>query len=98
MKRYFKYVKPYLFYFIAGPLLMILEVVGEVVLPALMAKIINVGAPDRNIGYIVGVGAVMAVFSFFMMLGGIGGAYFASKAAMNFGADLRKDLSAKGCV
>ncbi len=95
MKRYFKYVKPYLFYFIAGPLLMILEVAGEVVLPALMAKIINVGAPDRNIGYIVGVGAVMAVFSFFMMLGGIGGAYFASKAAMNFGADLRKDLFRK---
>lgn len=74
---------------------MILEVVGEVVLPALMAKIINVGAPNHDIGYIVEVGTVMIAFSFLMMLGGIGGAYFASKAAMNFGADLRKDLFRK---
>ena len=42
MKRYWKYVKPYLYAFILGPILMITEVVGEVVLPALMAQIINV--------------------------------------------------------
>ena len=92
MKRYWKYVKPYLPYFIIGPLLMIVEVVGEVVLPALMAQIINVGAASHDIWYILKVGALMIVCALLMMAGGVGGAWFASKAAMNFGADLRKDL------
>ena len=95
MKRYFKYIKPYLPYFIIGPLLMILEVMGDVVLPALVAKIINVGAANHDIGYMIQVGIVMVIFASLMMAGGIGGAYFASKAAMNFGADLRKDLFRK---
>lgn len=40
MKRYLKYIKPYWYAFILGPILMITEVVGEVILPAYMAKII----------------------------------------------------------
>ncbi len=95
MKQYFKYVKPYLSCFILGPLLMIVEVAGDVVMPSLVAKIINVGAANRDIGYMVRVGIVMVILAFIMMAGGIGGAYFASRAAMNFGADLRKDLFRK---
>ena len=41
--RWFKYVKPYLPWFIIGPLLMIVEVIGEVVLPRLLAYIIDFG-------------------------------------------------------
>ena len=37
MKRYMKYIRPYLYAFILGPILMITEVVGEVLMPALMA-------------------------------------------------------------
>ena len=33
MRRWMKYVKPYKWYFILGPLCMIIEVVGEVVMP-----------------------------------------------------------------
>ena len=39
MKRYLKYVKPYWYAFILGPILMITEVAGEVILPAYMARI-----------------------------------------------------------
>lgn len=95
MKQYFKYVKPYLPCFILGPLLMIVEVMGDVVMPSLVAKIINVGAANRDIGYMVRIGIVMVILAFVMMAGGIGGTYFASRAAMNFGADLRKDLFRK---
>lgn len=45
MKRYLKYVKPYWYAFILGPILMITEVAGEVILPAYMARIINVARP-----------------------------------------------------
>ena len=92
MKRYFKYVKPYITYFILGPLLMLIEVAGDVVLPSLVADIINIGAANRDVGYIIRTGIIMVLFVFIMIGGGVGSAYFASKASMNFGADLRKDL------
>ena len=37
MKRYLKYVKPYWYAFILGPILMITEVAGEVILPIALA-------------------------------------------------------------
>ncbi len=92
MKRYWKYIKPYLSAFIFGPILMIVEVLGEILLPKFMANIINIGAAERNIPYIVGMGAVMVITALFMMAGGIGGAYFGAKAAVSFATDLRSDV------
>lgn len=91
MKRYWKYIKPYLPAFIIGPLMMIVEVIGEVVLPKLMANIINVGVSNGSAGYITGTGALMILVALLMMAGGVGGAYFGAKAAVSFAADLRKD-------
>lgn len=91
MKRYWKYIKPYLPAFIIGPLMMIVEVIGEVVLPKLMANIINVGVTNGSVGYITGTGALMILVALLMMAGGVGGAYFGAKAAVSFAADLRKD-------
>jgi len=91
MKRYWKYVKPYLPAFIIGPLMMIVEVIGEVVLPKLMANIINVGVTNGSAGYITGTGVLMVLVALLMMAGGVGGAYFGAKAAVSFAADLRKD-------
>lgn len=95
MKRYYKYVKPYLIYFIVGPVMMIAEVAGEVLLPYLMAKIINNGVAQGDVSYIITTGLLMGAAALFMMAGGIGGAYFASKASVNFAADLRSDVFAK---
>ena len=91
MKRYWKYIKPYLPAFIIGPLMMIVEVIGEVVLPKLMANIINVGVSNGSAGYITGTGALMILVALLMMAGGVCGAYFGAKAAVSFAADLRKD-------
>ena len=91
MKRYWKYIKPYLPAFIIGPLMMIVEVIGEVVLPKLMANIINVGVTNGSAGYITGTGVLMILVALLMMAGGVGGAYFGAKAAVSFAADLRKD-------
>lgn len=95
MKRYWKYIKPYLSAFIIGPILMIVEVVGEVLLPKLMANIINIGAANHDVPYIISMGAVMVLTALFMMAGGVGGAYFAAKAAISFSADLRSDTFQK---
>lgn len=92
MKRYWKYIRPYLPAFILGPILMIVEVIGEVVLPRLMANIINVGAANHDISYIIGMGGAMMGTAALMIIGGIGGAYFAAKASISFSSDLRSDL------
>lgn len=92
MKRYWKYVRPYLPAFIIGPLLMIVEVIGEVALPKFMANIINVGAAEHNVPYIVGMGITMIITALLMMAGGIGGAWFGAKASICFAADLRRDV------
>ncbi len=95
MKRWMQYVKPYWVYFTVGPLLMIVEVLGEIFMPKFMAQIINNGVANQNVGYIVGMGVLMLVTALLMMLGGVGGAYFGAKASINFGADVRRDVYAK---
>lgn len=71
MKRFWKYIRPYLSAFIIGPLLMIVEVIGEVLLPKLMANIINVGAANHDVPYIIGMGIFMIASAFLMMVGGL---------------------------
>ena len=70
---------------------MITEVVGEVLMPRLMANIINIGVPADNIGYIVQMGLLMVGVARPRRLGGgVGGNYFAAKASVSFAADLRE--------
>ena len=88
-------MKPYWKYFVLGPLCMIVEVLGEVILPSLYASIINTGVEGKDIGHIVLICALMVLTSVIMMLGGVGGAYFGARAAVNFAADLRRDVFAK---
>jgi len=90
-----QYVKPYWVYFTVGPLMMIVEVLGEIFMPKFMAQIINNGVANQNVGYIIGMGVLMLVTALLMMLGGVGGAYFGAKASINFGADVRRDVYAK---
>lgn len=92
MKQFLKYIKPYLSSFIMGPLFMITEVVGEVLLPYFMSRIINIGIADRNIAFIVTMGITMIITALLMMAGGIGGAYFAAKGSISFASDIRKDV------
>lgn len=98
MKIYWKYIKPYLYAFILGPIFMIVEVIGEVMMPKLLQMIIDngIGADgEGDIGYIVSIGAVMVVTAILMMLGGVMGAFFAIRASVNFAGDLRQDLFEK---
>ena len=94
-KRYKSYILPYKSAFILGPLMMVTEVLGEILLPKFMSMIINHGVAQKDGGYILKMGLVMAVTSFLMAAGGILGAYFAAKASISFTSDLRRDLFAR---
>jgi len=95
MKRWKKYIKPHRKYFILGPLCMIVEVIGEVLMPAFLADIINKGIANRSVGYIVLLCTFMVITALLMMAGGVGGAYFGAKAAVGFATDLRRDAYGK---
>ncbi len=94
-KRYKSYILPYKSAFILGPLMMVTEVLGEILLPKFMSMIINHGVAQKDGGYILKMGLVMAITSFLMAAGGILGAYFAAKASISFTTDLRRDLFAR---
>ncbi len=96
MKRWMKYIKPYWPYFVIGPLCMIVEVIGEVLMPRLLATVINQGNDGTlTVSGSIGTCVLMIVIALLMMAGGIGGAYFGAKASVNFAADIRKDIYGK---
>ena len=90
MRKYLRYIKPYTLYFILGPLLMLTEVAGEIVLPRLAGEMIDTGIiGGAGEGYIVAQALRMLGCIGIMICGGIGGHYFSIKAAVNFSTDLR---------
>lgn len=92
--KWSRYAKPYLPYFILGPLCMIVEVIGEILMPIFLAMILN-NAVTEGIGFSIGTAGLMVLTAVLMMLGGIGGAYFGAKASVNYAADLRADIYKK---
>ena len=69
--KWSKYVKPYKKYFILGPLCMIVEVLGEILMPRLYSQILNVGVQTHNVGYIVVTCLLMILTALLMMGGGV---------------------------
>lgn len=87
---------PYLPYFIIGPLCMILEVIGEVLMPWFLKEVLNAGAAGTlTAGKSIFYTACMILTALLMMGGGVGGAYFGTKASVGFASDLRLDVYSK---
>ncbi len=96
MKYYWKYIKRYLPFFIFGPLLMLTEVLGEIVLPKLMSQMINIGVVGgEGVPYISGRAGIMLGSILLMIIGGVGGHYLSIRASVYFTGDLRNDLFKK---
>lgn len=95
MRRYFEFIKAYWYFFLLGPVCMILEACGEFILPYMSANIINIGAANRDIPYMMENGLYMAVISLFMLLFGVAGAYFAIQGASRLAADIRLEIFKK---
>ena len=94
MKIWYKYLKPHLKYFILGPICIIVEVIGEILMPKYLAMIINNSATS-GIDYSIKITLLMVLTALLMMAGGVGGAYFGTKASVYFGSDLRADVYQK---
>jgi len=74
---------------------MIIEVIGEVLMPKFFGAVINTVNSGMSAGTVVGICLMMVLTALLMMAGGVGGAYFGAKASVNFASDLREDVYRK---
>ena len=95
MKKYVEYVKKYWYSFLLGPFFMVLEACGEFILPYINANIIDKGAAEGNVPYILENGLYMVLLAIFMMITGILGANFAIRGSVRLAAGVRRDVFEK---
>jgi ATP-binding cassette, subfamily B, multidrug efflux pump len=72
--------------------LLLLQAIGGLVLPSLMADIINNGVVTGDTGYILRIGAVMLGMSVLVGVAAVATVYFSARTAMRVGRSLRGDL------
>lgn len=89
MSKYMPTIKKYWYCFILGPTFMIIEAVGEFILPFLNARMIDQGAAFHNINYIIQNGLDMFIIALIMLVAGVVGAYFSIHASCYIARDLR---------
>ena len=95
MEKYREHIRKNWFCFLLGPLFMTLEASGEFILPFINANIINNGAANGDIPYIIKNGVLMLVIAAGMLITGILGAFFAVRGAARAAAGVRRDVFAK---
>lgn len=88
-------MKKYMRYAMLCPLLMILEVAADIVIPYLMSLIVDVGIANRDIDYVVKIGFIMILAALFGMTVGIISSHFGAKAGFGFSAEVRKTVFKK---
>lgn len=91
IKRLWPYAKKYRKYFILACVCIMSETVFELVIPMLMANIIDVGVTNKDTNYIVMQGILMIICAVIAYILGVLYARFAAIAGQGFGAEIRKD-------
>ena len=92
IKKLASYIKEYRKAAILTPIFVILEVVMEIVIPYLMAKIIDVGIQNSDIKYILEIGVFLIVSAILSLTFGMLSGRFAAKASAGYAKNLRKAM------
>ena len=92
MRKLLIYLKDYKKESVIGPLFKLLEATFELIVPIIMARIIDVGIKNQDRPYIWKMGAVLVVFGVLGLTCSLLAQFFAAKAAVGFGTALRHDL------
>ena len=95
MKRILKYMRGYGKECVLGPLFKLLEATFELLVPLVVAKIIDVGIANGDTGYIVKMCLVMVALGIVGLASAVTAQYFAAKAAVGFASRLRSALMQK---
>ena len=94
MKKLFIYLKDYKKETILAPLFKLLEAFFELLVPLVVANIIDVGIPRGDMGYIGKMGTCLLILAVVGLTAAISAQFFAAKAAVGFSTNLRQALFA----
>lgn len=92
MFKLLPYLKNYKKEVVIGPIFKLLEAIFELMVPLVMAKIIDIGVKNGDYGYVVKSGFTLLVLGFLGLFCALVCQYSAAKASQGFGTDLRNDL------
>ena len=92
MKRLMMYLKDYKKESILAPLFKLLEAFFELLVPLVMANIIDYGISNQNMGYIGKMGLLLLLLGVVGLASSITAQFFAAKAAVGFSTQLRQAL------
>ena len=92
MKRLMMYLKDYKKESILAPLFKLLEAFFELLVPLVMANIIDYGISNQNMGYIGKMGLLLLLLGVVGLASSITAQFFAAKAAVGFSTKLRQAL------
>lgn len=92
MKRLMMYLKDYKKESILAPLFKLLEAFFELMVPLVMANIIDYGISNRNMGYIGKMGLLLLLLGVVGLASSITAQFFAAKVAVGFSTKLRQAL------
>ena len=92
LKKLASYIKDYKKDTILTPIFVILEVVMEVIIPLLMARIIDVGIQNGDVHYILEMGALLIVSAILSLTFGMLSGRYAAKASSGYAKNLRKAM------
>ena len=95
MKILLQHMKKYTLFAILCPILMILEVLADIIIPYLMSRIVDIGIVNQDIEYIIQIGLIMVLAAALAMVFGIISAHFGAKAGFGFAAEIRKEIFKK---
>ena len=90
LKRIFSYMKEYRKFAWLGLLCIAVEVILEIMVPMLMADLIDYGVTNADQSYIIRKGLQMALCAILALILGVGSARFSALAGMGLGANIRK--------
>ncbi|EGG90691.1 hypothetical protein HMPREF0491_00562 [Lachnospiraceae oral taxon 107 str. F0167] len=94
MLRLVRYLKDYKKESVLAPLFKFLEAAFELLVPLVIAKIIDVGIANKDSEYIIKMGILLVSLAVIGLSSAIVAQYFSAKAATGFGTKLRDDLFA----
>lgn len=92
MRKLVRYLKNYKKESVIGPLFKLLEACFELLVPLIMARIIDVGIKNKDMTYILQMGSILVLFGVLGLACSLTAQFFAAKAAVGFGTELRHDL------
>ncbi|MBR4726030.1 MAG: ABC transporter ATP-binding protein [Lachnospiraceae bacterium] len=92
IKRLLSYVREYKAASIATPFFMVVEVIMEMVVPLMMASLVDQGIDKGDMNHILMIGGFMVIAAVIGLFGGILGGKYAAKASTGFAKNLRKGM------